>query len=179
MSPGVQVGSLEISFDVDNPWKPGHVLKVAAPVLATGRADKWTVTPEYFTAMGESDGSQVPEVKGAISFDGGSVMRAAGPVQTHKIDISSATTEIPGNMTITMDRFGGSELDHNEARETWVLRLFDHPFGFSPSDGGEVVNLITNPSFDRVYRWIAKEHTTILVEDVFEQVAGKQAVLIK
>jgi len=180
LSPGVQVGSLEIFFDVDNPWKPGHVLKVSAPVLATGRANKWTVSPEYFTAISESDGTQVLEVKGAITINGnGTIIRAAGPIQTHQINLSSATTETQGNMTIVMDRLGGSELAHNEARETWVLRLFDHPLGFAPSDGGEVVDLITNPSLNRVYRWIAEEHTTILVEDVFEQVAGKQAVLIK
>ena len=180
LSPGVQVGSLEIFFDVDNPWKPGHVLKVAAPVLATGRANRWTVSPEYSTARSESDGSQVLEVKGEISFnEDGTTIRASGPIQTHEFDISSATTETPGNLTIKMDRSGGSELDYNEARETWVLKLFAHPLGFSPSDAGEVVDLITNPAVDQVYRWITQEHTTILVADVFHQVAGKQAVLIK
>lgn len=182
LSPGVQVGTLEIFFDVDNPWKPGHVLKVGAPVVATGRANKWTVSPEYSTARSESDGSQVAEVKGEISFnEDGTILRATGPTQTHQIDISSATTETPGNLSIKMDRFGGSELDYNEARETWVLEFFDHPLGLSPTDvdSGDVVDLITNPAFDRVYRWITEEHTTILVEDVFEQVAGKQAVLIK
>jgi prepilin-type N-terminal cleavage/methylation domain-containing protein len=180
LSPGVQVGSLEIFFDVDNPWKPGHILKVSAPVLATGRANRWTVSPEYFTARSESDGTQVLKVKGAISFnEDGTIIRASGPIQTHQIDLSSATTETPGNITIKMDRFGGSELAHNEARETWVLRLFEHPLGFSDADAGEVVDLITNPAFDRVYRWISQEHTTIQVEGVFDQVAGKQAVLIK
>lgn len=180
LSPGVQVGSLEIFFDVDNPWKPGHILKVNAPVLATGRANRWTVSPEYSTARSESDGSLVPEVKGAISFNqAGTIVRAAGPIHTHQIDISSATTETPGTFTLEMDRTGGSELAHNEARETWVLRLFEHPLGFSDSDAGDVIDLITNPSFDRVYRWTAQEHSTIQVEDIFEQVAGKQAVLIK
>ena len=78
-----------------------------------------------------------------------------------------------------MDRFGGSDLAHNEARETWVLRWFEHPLGFSDAGAGDVIDLITNPSLDRVYRWIAQEHSTIQVEDIFEQVAGKQAVLIK
>jgi type II secretory pathway pseudopilin PulG len=180
LSPGVQVGSLEIFFDVDNPWKPGHVLKVAAPVLATGRANKWTVSPEYSTARSESDGSVVTEVKGAISFnEAGTIIRAAGPILTHQIDISSATTETPGTFFLKMDRTGGAELAHNEARETWILRLFEHPLGFSDGDAGEVIDLITNPAFDRVYRWTAQEHSTIHVEDIFEQVAGKQAVLIK
>lgn len=51
--------------------------------------------------------------------------------------------------------------------------------GFSDAGAGEVIDLITNPSLDQVYRWIAQEHSTIQVEDIFEQVAGKQAVLIK
>ena len=179
-SPGVQVGSLEIFFDVDNPWKPGHVLKVSAPVLATGRANKWTASPEYSTARSESDGSLVIEVKGAISYnEDGTIIRAPGPTLTHQIDISSATTETPGTFTLNMDRFGGSDLAHNEARETWVLRWFEHPLGFSDAGAGDVIDLITNPSLDRVYRWIAQEHSTIQVEDIFEQVAGKQAVLIK
>ena len=34
-SAGLELGTLDILFDVDNPWKPGHKLKVSAPVLAT------------------------------------------------------------------------------------------------------------------------------------------------
>lgn len=180
LSPGVQEGSLEIFFDVDNPWKPGHILKVNAPVLASGQANKWTASPEYSTARSESDGSRVTEVKGAISFNGeGTIIRAAGPILTHQIDIPSATTETPGTFTLKMDRSGGASLAHNEARETWVLRFFAHPVGFSDAEAGEVIDLITNPTFDKVYRWNAQEHSTIQVEDVFKQVAGKQAVLIK
>ena len=180
LSPGVQVGSLEIFFDVDNPWKPGHILKVSAPVLATGRGNMWTVSPEYFTARSESSGLQVLEVKGAISVNlDGTITRAPGPILNHQINIAPAITETVGVMMIEMDRLGAADLPHNEARETWVLRLFAHPLGFSPSDGGAVIDLITNPSFDGVYKWITEEHTTIMVEDVFERVAGKQAVLIK
>lgn len=172
LSPGVQVGSLEIFFDVDNPWKPGHILKVSAPVLATGRANMWTVSPEYFTARSESSGLQVLEVKGAISVNlDGTITRAPGPILNHQINIAPAITETVGVMMIEMDRLGAADLPHNEARETWVLRLFAHPLGFSPSDGGEVIDLITNPSFDGVYKWITEGHTTIMVEDVFERAA--------
>ena len=39
--------------------------------------------------------------------------------------------------------------------------------------------MVNNPRQAAVYRWTTEEHSTIQVEDVFEFVAGKQAVLIK
>ena len=67
---GAEVGKLDIFFDVDNPWKPGHILKVSAPVLATGRANKWEFSPNYATAISEANGNVVDTVKGAFQADG-------------------------------------------------------------------------------------------------------------
>lgn len=43
LAAGAVVGSLEITFGVDNPWKSGHELSVDADVVATGRAHKWEI----------------------------------------------------------------------------------------------------------------------------------------
>ena len=87
------MGKLDVFFDVDNPWKPGHILKVSAPVLATGRANKWEVSPNYATAVSESNGNVVDTVKGALQADG--ITRDPGPTLTHNLEISPATTETP------------------------------------------------------------------------------------
>ena len=178
LSTGVEVGKLDIFFDVDNPWKPGHVLKVSAPVLATGRANKWEVSPNYATAKSESNGDIVATARGAIQADG--ITRDPGPTLTHKLEISQATTETPGTLTLEMDREGPeagpapADVPHNESRETWVLTIYDYP-----KNGPQPDALVTNPTLAAVYRWTSQEHSTIQVEDVFESVAGKQAVLIK
>ena len=172
LSPGVEVGKLDVFFDVDNPWKPGHVLKVSAPVLATGRAHMWEVSPNYSTAISQSNGDVVDTVKGAIQSDG--VTRDLGPSLTHTLDVAPATTETPGTLTLTMDRSQGAQVAHNESRETWALKIFGYPNEDTNFDA-----LVNNPTQAAVYRWTTEEHSTIQVEDVFELVAGKQAVLIK
>ena len=50
------MGTLEIFFDVDKPWKPGHVLTLTTNVVATGRANEWKVEPNYATAASEATG---------------------------------------------------------------------------------------------------------------------------
>ena len=126
------------------------------------------LAPDYSTAISETDGTAVTTVKGAIMESGISPERGRGPILNHKIDISPTST-----MTLTMDRSLGAQVPHNEARESWVLTIFDRPIG-----DNETV-LVTNPSVSSVYRWQSEEHSTIQVEGVFDKVAGKQSVLIK
>ena len=172
LSPGVEVGKLDVFFDVDNPWKPSHALKVSAPVLATGRAHMWEVSPNYSTAISQSNGDVVDTVKGAIQSDG--VTRDPGPSLTHTLDVAPATTETPGTLTLTMERSQGAQVAHNESRETWALKIFGYP-----NEDTNFDVLVNNPTQAAVYRWTTEEHSTIQVEHVFELVAGKQAVLIK
>ena len=167
---GAEVGKLDVFFDVDNPWKPGHILKVSAPVLATGRANKWEVSPNYAAAVSEANGNVVSTVKGALQADG--ITRNPGPTLTHKLEISPATTDTPGTINLEIDRSQGSLVEHNESRETWVLKIFSHPDENNLNDP-----LITNPNQAAVYRWISEEHSTIQVKDVFEQVAGRPGVV--
>jgi len=175
LSADIPVGTLDIFFDVDNPWKPGHVLKVTTSVVATGRANEWKVEPNYSTAASEATGVVVTEVKGELTkASDGTITRGTGPTLTHTLNISTATVETPGTLSIEMDRSAGAKLDHNESRETWVLKIFSHPNQDTSQD-----SLITNPVSAAVYRWVAQEHSTIQVEDVFDQVAGRQAVLLK
>ena len=141
---------------------------MSAPILTTGKANSWTVAPDYSTALSENDGSAVTTVKGAVVESGRSVEREPGPVLYHKLDISPAST-----MTLTMDRSLGAQLPHNEARESWVLTIFEHPIG-----DNETV-LVTTPAVPSVYRWQSQEHSTIQIDGVFDQVAGRQSVLIR
>ena len=136
---GAEVGKLDVFFDVDNPWKPGHILKVSAPVLATGRANKWEVSPNYATAVSEADGNVVGTVKGALQADG--ITRNPGPTLTHKLEISPATTDTPGTINLEIDRSQGPLGEHTESRETWGLKIFSHPDENHLNDP-----LITNPN---------------------------------
>ena len=90
------------------------------------------------------------------------------------MNVSAATTETPGTIAIEMDRSLGAQVDHNESKETWNMKIYSHPNQDTSQDP-----LITNPVVAAVYRWVAQEHSTIQVEDVFDQVAGKQASLLK
>ncbi|MCI0867027.1 MAG: type II secretion system protein [Chloroflexi bacterium] len=177
-----KIGTLDILFGVDNPWKPGHILKLTTDVLATGRANEWSVSPNYALAQSQSQGGGVQsDVRGAITKNtDGTISRGTGPILTHNITISPSTTETSGTMTLEMDRKGPTggpapaDVPHNESKESWVLKIFSHPEENTANDP-----LITNPSLAAVYRWISEEHSTIQVEGIFDQVAGKQAILIK
>lgn len=159
LGPGVVVGSLEITFGVDNPWKSGHEVSVDADVVATGRAHEWEIVPDYSSATSDADNSSVTGVKEDAT------------TLTHTINIQTASVEVPGTLTLEIDRTGITKA-HNEATETWDLKIFTTAVA-----GGDA--LITNPSVSAVYRWFTEAHSTILVEDIFRQVPGKQSVIIK
>ena len=169
---GVEVGNLDIFFDVDNPWRSGHVLKVSTPVLTTGRAHEWEISPDYSKAISQANGDVVDTVKGAI-LSGGTTRRS-GPTLTHTLDVLPAAYEVPGELTLEIDRSRGARLPHNESRETWVLTMFAYPDQYAGS-----LAIITNPTKAGVYRWVGESHSTIQVEDVFEPAAGNQVVLIQ
>ena len=159
LSAGVVVGSLEITLGVDNPWKSGHEISVDADVVATGRAHEWEIVPDYSSATSDSDDSSVTGAKEGVA------------TLTHTLDIQTASVESPGTLTLTMDRAGITSA-HNESGETWDLKIFA-----TSESGGDA--LITNPSVTAVYRWFTEAQSTILVEDIFRQVPGKQSVIIK
>lgn len=169
---GVEVGQLDVFFDADNPCKPGHILKVSTPVLATGRTDMWEISPNYATATSEDNGDVVDTVKGAIQADG--VTRGLGPTITHTIDVSASILEFPGSLTLRMGISQGAGTPHNESTESWVLKIYS----YSDRNTGSAL-LIANPKKAGVYRWTSEEHSTIQVADMFESVAGLQAVLIR
>ena len=182
MASNTKVGTLDILFGVDNPWKPGHILKVTTDVVATGRANEWSVSPNYSQAESQSQGGGIQgDVRGAITKNAdGTITRGPGPTLTHIITISPSTTEASGALILEMDREGPTggpapaDVPHNESKETWVLKIFSHPEENTANDP-----LITNPNLVAVYRWISEEHSTIQVEGIFDQVAGQQAILIK
>ena len=135
---GVEVGQLDVFFDADNPCKPGHILKVSTPVLATGRTDMWEISPNYATATSEDNGDVVDTVKGAIQADG--VTRGLGPTITHTIDVSASILEFPGSLTLRMGISQGAGTPHNESTESWVLKIYS----YSDRNTGSAL-LIANP----------------------------------
>ena len=162
---GAKMGTLDITFKRDNPWRAGEEIIVdTADVVASGERDEWFVVVDY-----DSNSLSDLDVK-----DSGVTVR------THTISILTPTVDSPGRLTLEMDRT--DDPDENEATETFTLVLFGHPL---VDDGaGEFVedtdiNLITNPETEAVYRWLAEEHTTIDPEDLFDVVPGNQAVIIK
>ena len=182
LAENTKIGTLDISFAVDNPWKPGRILKVTTDVLATGRANEWSVSPNYALSESQSQGGGVQsDVRGTITKNAdGTITRGTGPILTHKIAISPSTTETSGTLTLEMDREGPdggpapADLPHNESKETWVFKIFSHPEENTANDP-----LITNPNIAAVYRWISEGHSTIQVDGVFKQASGIQAILIK
>ena len=70
-----------------------------------------------------------------------------------------------------MDRSGEST-EHNLANETWELVISG-----SLTGGGPVI--IANPGTPGVYRWLAQEATTIDPEGIFDEVPGKQSIILK
>ena len=77
--------------------------------------------------------------------------------------------DIPGTLVLEMDRVGISKA-HNEATETWDLTIF-------ATDVASRDTIVTNPAVSAVYRWFTEAHSTILVEEIFRQVPGKQSVI--
>lgn len=114
---------------------------------------------DYSSATSDADDSSVTGVKEGVT------------TLTHTIDIQAASVDVPGTMILEMDRTGITKA-HNEATESWDLEIFA-----TAADGGDT--LITNPPVSEVYRWFTEAHSTILVEDIFRQVPGKQSVIIK
>jgi prepilin-type N-terminal cleavage/methylation domain-containing protein len=169
---GVEVGNLDIFFGVDNPWRSGHVLKVSTPVLTTGRAHEWEITPAYSTATSQANGDVVDNARGAVRSGGAT--RESGPTLTHTLEVLPATSVTPGVLTLEMDLSRGAQLPYNESRETWVLTIFAYPNEYMGSGA-----IITNPTKAGVYRWVSESHSTIQEEEVFEPAVGNQAVLIQ
>ena len=67
---GSRVGSLEITFSGDNPWKSGHNISVDAFVVATGAAHQWEIVVDYSGGKSDSDSNiSVSDIK--ASTDGG------------------------------------------------------------------------------------------------------------
>ncbi len=159
LAAGAVVGSLEITFGVNNPWRSGHEISVDADVVATGRAHEWEIVLDFSLASSDADNSPVTGIKEKVA------------TLTHTITIDPASVEIPGTLTLKMDRTGISKA-HNEATETWDLKIF----ATNEASGDTIV---TNPPVSAVYRWFTEAHSTILVEDIFRQVPGKQSVIIK
>ena len=131
---GTEIGTLSGSFSGDNPWDEGHVVSFTGSLTATGSSNEWELTIDYPGIVNNTSGS-VPD----------------RPDKTHLVKIVQPSTDVPGKITITMDRTGEST-EHNLADETWTIDLK----GTITVDG-VTTDIIRNPDTVGVYRWLAEE----------------------
>ena len=115
---GVTIGNLTGSFSGDNPWTPGHSLEITGSLKATGSPNEF----ELFVNYEETKGFTYPR----------------RPNRTHKFTIIEPSEDIPGKVTMELDR-SGETTDHNVSRENWLLEIE----GSVTAEGGTVI--ITNP----------------------------------
>ena len=153
---GVALGTLTGSFDGDNPWDPGHSVNFTGALRSTGVPNEWELIVDY------------PNIVNSPA-QGGVLSR---PDKTHTVTIIEPSVDIPGKVTVQIDR-SGETTEHNEVRETWLISVFDRA-GVSGSPP-----LITNPEAIGVYRWLAEEATVIDLPDTFDNVPGRQSIIIK
>jgi hypothetical protein len=166
LAAAVKVGTVTVTISTDNPWKAGKALSFTGDLEATGVPNEWTLKV-FYSGAGTT----------ALLDDGG-VTRAD---RTHKVSIATPSEESAGALKLVLKTCGdalvaGKEVcdkAHNEATETWELTIY----GVPPTSTG--TNVITNPPVKGVYRWLAVQHTSIDVTDLFSSLTGNQAVVIK
>jgi hypothetical protein len=95
------------------------------------------------------------------------------PDKVHTITILEPSVEVPGKITMEIDRSGETS-QHNYTDEYWQLDILGTVSG--PSGA---VHLITNPPTVGVYRWLGAEITSIDIADTYDNVPGRQSVIIK
>jgi prepilin-type N-terminal cleavage/methylation domain-containing protein len=159
------MGTLTGKLSADNPYTPGvEVTGITGTLTATGATNEWKLFVDY--------PAQVDAVGVAAS------LRRVD--RTYKVSIVEPSAEAPGAIKIDLTPrdanlatiTGSGDKAHNRAAETWELTIY----GKVNQTGA---NLITNPSVKGVYRWLATQHTSIDVTDLFNSVSGNQAVVIK
>ena len=149
-----RVGTLEIMFDANNPWDTGSELTVDTFDVVVVSANKWAVTVDYDQNSGGS--SADIDVKNNAGTAG-----ELADERTHTISIVPPFgADSQGKLTLKIDRVTDGGID-----------------GADGVDGA--TNIITNPKTTGVFRWLAKEHTAIDNDDLFDGMAGNQAVVIK
>ena len=153
LSAGDIVGTLSGSFAGNNPWAPNDVISFTGDLKATGTDNDWDLIIKYSAAL-DSSGAPVT-VKG-------------GTDRTHSVKVVAPAGNIPGQLLLTLDQ--ASDPEFNEADEQWKLTI-------NGTVGG--TDIVTNPTTADVYRWLGEGHSVIGVNEVFNGIAGNQAVIIK
>jgi len=167
---GSLMGTLTGSILTDNPWKAGSPLPLSGQLLATGSSNEWKLSVDYDPLVNTAASPVLPRPDRLVS----------GSTDTrHKVSLVAPSLEAAGNIKIVLNTTG--DRAHNEATEEWTLTICGiagSPLATTcPTTGSTAV--ITNPSTKAVYRWLAKEQTSIDVEGTFNPVTGNQAVVIK
>jgi prepilin-type N-terminal cleavage/methylation domain-containing protein len=160
---GTLMGTLSAKLLTDNPWSPGQVLTYTGDLKATGRSNEWMLSVDYPNVVNTT----TAQVSGRADRD------LVGATETrHQVTLVTPSLEAAGSMKILLNTNGDTA--HNQATEEWTLTIYGR--AGNTSSGAAV---ITNPTNKGVYRWLAKEQTTIDVAGAFNDVTGNQAVVIK
>ena len=179
LSEGSVVGRLLIEFAEDNSWDSGETITVAEVDVTVASTNQWQAVVDYDdNSTTGSAGSSGVAVKDTEDSNPGESTHT--DVRTHTISITPPVGDSPGKIEMTMDRDndnGYSDSDANEATETFTLEIYGTATDLI--DSSKTVNLLRNPSTSGVFRWLAKQQTSISVEGVLEVLAGNQAVVIK
>jgi hypothetical protein len=88
------------------------------------------------------------------------------------VTLATPSQQAAGSLTFNLNTTGDPA--HNQSTETWELTIYGQV-----TVGATTTNVITNPVSIGVYRWLAREHTSIDVKDFFRQIGGNQAVVLK
>ena len=153
LAAGDIVGTLTGSFAGNNPWAVNEVISFTGDLKATGTDNEWDLIIKYSAAL-DSSGAPVT-VKG-------------GADRTHTVKVVPPAGNIPGQLLLTLDQ--ASDPEFNEADEEWKLTI-------NGTVGG--TDIVTNPTTPDVYRWLGEGHSVIGVNEIFNGIAGNQAVIIK
>ena len=194
------LGVLSVTVATDNDDDPGNTIVYGGVLLSTADANEFDLVVDYNDNI-SSGGS-------SVTYKG-----TTDAVRVHTVSLTPPSGQSGGQLTLVMDRGDDDEQNETTETWTLTIfgeadielsglvsattgisesaRDLDIDDGFSVTASGAAdtgtsitaVRIITTPSTDKVYRWLAKEHTTIspVVGDTefFSDVPGSLGVLIK
>jgi len=164
LAKGTEVGTFTGTLSTDNPWDAGKALTIAGTLKTTALPNEWELLVDYPDAVNSTATAAAAKIARAD--------------RTHKVSIATPSEEVAGAIKIELDTTGDKA--HNQATETWTLKIFGGKADGTKSTAvSPATAVITNPSVKGVYRWLGTQHTSIDVSDLFSNIAGNQAVVVK
>ncbi len=198
---GSLMGLLSATLDTDNDVNPGQTITYGGVVIATGTSNEWALIVDYNDNVA-SDNSTDAAIKPASEATRVHNITVVSPSSdsggTFTIDFERGTDdeENKGTLTWNLTMFGVAEYDVSLAVPSTatssagagatgtIMTIASSGVTLASTPGSSItINMITNPSTEAVYRWLAEEHTSISPQigdtEFFSDLPGSQGVLIK